>query len=280
MSEENGIVVNGKTEEAVVAPGELEHAEIRKRVRDLKDRAQENYWALSIELVQVYDGDLYRSWGFDSWIQYVQEELDIDKRTAQYLVKVQKWLDRMTPQIRDWAKSLGWTKARMIMHVVDKSNATEWKHRLDGKTVKQIQDILDAEKEPSAEPGGVGGEPGDPGVGGETVERTRKRSFALYSEQDELVTKALNKAKEEAQSEREGNLLTLICTDYLANNTDIFSRDDYLKMVEKNLGIRIVAMQPNDDPDVQDPIVYGHDYLNEEENPDGIVDEPTEKWRT
>jgi hypothetical protein len=263
MTEEKIVVTEEKKDKVIVAGEAMEYEEVRKKVLECRDKSEQNYWEFGTYLEEVYRGDLYRSWGFDSWTSYVKEELDFDIRTIQYLVKLQKWFGTVSPKVQKWARSIGWTKARMLMHVVNDANATEWKNRVSGKTVAQIAEMLDAEKNKleSGEGDGEGGGEGD-GEGGEVPERARKRSFSLFPSQDETVTSALEKAKEIAQSDKEGHLITLICTEFLANNTATMTRDDLLKSIEKNIGVKIIAMVPSESEDKQDDIVYGYDYLN------------------
>jgi hypothetical protein len=265
VSEEtvNGAAEDSEAETSIVVDGkddQPKHEELRRRILAMRDKSESDAWELGILLEEAYTNDLYRTWGFDSWTEYVEQELDIHRRKAQYLVKLQKWFATMTPGIQKWVRELGWTKARMIMGVVDRSNATEWRHRVEGKTVEQIKAMVSASRD-----GGSGMEV-DEGGSSEPVEKARRRSFSLFPDQDEIVTKALEKAAEVAESDKEGHLLAQICMDFLANATDMFSRDDLLGSIERNLGLRILAMVPNEDPEKEDDIVYGHEYLSREED--------------
>lgn len=267
--EQRGFVMSEEKNDSLVVPGKedtCDHEDVRRKILALRDRSESDAWELGVVLEEAYTNDLYRSWGFDSWKEYVEQELDIHIRKAQYLVKIQKWFTRMTPAIQKWVRELGWTKARMLMPVVDQSNAAEWRNRVAGKTVEQIKKMVSADRDGSSEPGSDTGDGGD----GEIQEKARRRSFSLFPDQDEIVTKAIEKASEVADSDKEGHLVTLICVDYLANSTDVFSRDEFLKSIEKNLGLRIIAMVPSEEEE-QDKIVYGYDYLHSEE-----VDDPSE----
>lgn len=263
MTEKKIVVTEKKNDKVIIAGEEMAYDDVRKKVIECRDKSEQNYWEFGTYLEEVYRNDLYRSWGFDSWTSYVKEELDFDIRTIQYLVKLQKWFSTVSPKVQQWARSIGWTKARMLMHVVNDANATEWRNRIVGKTVAQISEMLDAEKSKlDSGEGGVEGDGEGGGEGGEAPERARKRSFSLFPSQDELVTNAIEKAKEIAQSDKEGHLITLICTEFLANNTSTMTRDDLLRSIEKNIGIKIIAMVPSDSDEKQDDIVYGYDYLN------------------
>lgn len=247
---------------AVVEPeGGVKHEEVRRQALALRDKSESSSWELGMVLEEIYKGDLYRDWGFDSWTEYVEQELDVHIRKAQFLVRLQAWFGTMTPAIQKWIKELGWTKARTLMHVVDKTNAAEWRKRVEGKSVVQIEKMIKADRESAQTSSGGGGEDG----GEEPVEKARKRSFSVFPEQDEIVTKAIEKASEVAESDKEGNLITLICMDYLANQVDTFTRDDFLKSIEKNLGIKIVALVPRENKDEPDDIVYGSEYFDKDD---------------
>lgn len=245
-----------KKETGLAIPEDCEHGDLRRQILALRDKSESSAWELGVVLEEAYSNDRYRSWGFDSWTEYVEQELDINLRKAQYLVKLQKWFATMTPAIQKWIMDLGWTKARMLMHVVDKTNAAEWKNRVTGKTVAEIEEMLKANRDSVSSEGGGSDD---------SSEKARRRSFALFPDQDEIVTKALEKASEIAESEKEGHLLSLICMDYIANATDIFTRDDFLKGIERNLGLKILAMVPTGKEGEQDDIVYGYDYLHRED---------------
>jgi len=229
-----------------------QYVELRRSILAKRAKADENYWDLGVDLAEAYNHDCYRAWGFDSWKEYVEQEVDIHIRKAQYLVKLQEWFETMTPAIQKWMRELGWTKARMLMHVVTQENATEWKNRIEGKTVAEIEEMLKSDK---GEEGS--GEGSDSSSAAET---TSKLSFSLFPGQRETVEDALRKAGELAESDKQGNLLTLICTEYLATNTNNQSTEDYLNHVQKSTGLKIVAVRESDDT-----IVFGGDYIDAQE---------------
>lgn len=263
MTEEKGktLTVVGENDGTV----QVDNEDLRQEVIKLRDKADESYWAFGIALAEVYSGDKYRAWGFQTWKEYVERELDFDIRTIQYLFKLQLWFETVTPSIAKWVRGLGWTKARMLMHVVTKENAAEWKKRVDGKTVKEIQDILDGKKrlEDGGEEGEGSGSGGGSGEKGKDGESGRKRSWFFYSGQDRLVSDAIERAKTVAETDNEGHALTLICTDYLATNADTMNKDDMFKNLERTTGLLIVAVRESDGEE-EDEIVYGGDYVNKE----------------
>ena len=229
-----------------------EHADVRRKVLALREKADENYWELGSTLEEVYKNDMYRSWGFDSWKEYVEQEVDINIRKAQYLVKLQEWFGTMTPAIQKWMRELGWTKARMLMHVVTQENASEWKNRCEGKTVAEIEAMLKSENDDGD---------GDDGGSDTTVEKSKTLSIkGMFPDIMDVWEKASAHAADIGETEKACQMLNLICIDYLASNTNIMTKEDHLKKMEKQLGLKLVAIREEDDA-----VVYGGEYLDSQE---------------
>jgi hypothetical protein len=221
----------------------------------------EDYWALGVALEEAYRNDAYRNWGYDSWKEYVEDEVDVGLRKAQYLVKLQGWFEQMSPAIQQWMRGLGWTKARMLMHVVTQENAAEWKARVAGKTVAQIEEMIDADKKAASSDGG-GREPSDD----EKEETFVKVSLSLSQSQKDLYDIAMAKAGDIAESDKPGHLLTSIIQGWLAINTDVLTKEDLLKDTERYIGWKIIAVKYNEETQEHE-IMWGHetvDLMNEE----------------
>jgi hypothetical protein len=231
-------------------------AEIRQEVLDLKNQVGDNYWLLAEKLKAVYDKDLFRNWGFETWKDYVDSELAFELRKAQYLVQIHGWIEKMPPAIQEWMHELGWTKCRMLLHVVNTENATEWKNRVEGKTVAEISEILKGGGEGGGSGGGEGGKDGD-----SMIEPSKKYTFGMKGNQISVVDMAIARAQELGDTDKPSNALALICSDYLAATGTVLTFNDYLSLLEKTLGLNIIAMKPVKDG--EDNIVYGWQYIPE-----------------
>jgi hypothetical protein len=263
-TDENSIVAGEATGED--AGLDISDDDIRQEVLDLKNQVGDKYWLLAKDLKTVYDKDLFRNWGFESWKQYVDSELAFELRKAQYLVQIHTWISQMPPAIQEWMHELGWTKCRMLLHVVTTENATEWKNRVEGKTVAEISEILKGGGD-----GGGGGEGGNSGEGDSMIEPSKKYTFGMKGNQISIVDMAIARAQELAETDKPSNALALICTEFLSNSGTTLSLKDYIASAEKYLGLKIVAMKPVKDG--EDDIVYGWQYLDDKsEKPD--ADEP------
>jgi hypothetical protein len=242
---------------------EDDHSEIRKQVKILRDKAGESYWDFAVALHEVYEGGFYRSWGYSDWKSYVKTELDYSLRYSQQLVNLQNKFLKMPQNIQNWLKKLGYAKATLLVRVITADNAAEWRDKIEGKTVSEIEDILKNAGEINSG-GGEGGLTEGGGEGGDDgAEKFKTLNFKLAPLQHENVERALVKAKEMAESEKPGNALDLIATEFMSTNSGIDTIQEYLRAVERNAGVRLVAYDIE-----EDSVIFGGDLIAELEKAD------------
>lgn len=108
----NMVVLEGVTmpEEYLKDPDRL-----RCRINRLKETIDNAYFELAELLYMVWNGGpegkpLYLQWGFSSWNQYVEKELDFAIRKAQYLVTIWHWfgIEIGDKAIMEKVRPLGW----------------------------------------------------------------------------------------------------------------------------------------------------------------------------
>lgn len=243
-----------------VVKGET-YEEHRKKILDAVTAAEDKTWEVSLLMSEVYDNEMYLQWGFGSFKDYVDQELGFEVRTAQHHINIQKWFGILPPKAVKWAKDLGWTKCRILLSVVTKENVDEWKRKVKGKTVKEIQDLLKESRKEETEEGSEGSsEP--------AKEKLIPFRTSFYPEQDANVKRAIDHVKEIAGTDKTSHALDLICTEYNATNVGDTSLQDYLVKVEKNTGVRLMAYSITDDA-----WVYGSELIQELEEKDNSAKE-------
>lgn len=245
--------------------GQEPHAEVRRQVLALRDKSEEDSWALAAVLAQVSEGAYYTGWSWPTWREYVEQEVDIHIRKAQMLCKLEKWLNGLPKNVQTWIRALGWTKARMLVGRVTAENADEWRHRVSGKTVAEIDKMLHADAEEAA------ADPDKEGADA-TTDRQTPMKFKLSPDQKRNVEHALEVAARAAETtveDRKGYLLDLICTEYLATNHDIKTVQEYLAQIERVIGLNLVAYDKK-----ADEVVYGGALLDEIAGDDEEAEDP------
>lgn len=220
--------------------------DLRREVMEAKNQSEAAYWRLAMGLFTVWNESAYAEWGYANFNEYVDNELDMQRRKAQYLVAIAGWFGEQSSEVQEWVKALGWTKARELVGVVDESNADEWRELAEESS---LRDLSAAVKEHKA-----GAEAESP----EDSDKPKAKRFMLFEPQMNNVEAALTQAKINAGTEKDGHALDLICTEYLAQNGALSTLQDYLGRLEQILGKKLIAFEPN-----TGEIEYGAETLDE-----------------
>lgn len=265
MNVTEGNVVEDNKEEGLATVSEDGNVESYQQERDeileLRDQVENRYWVFGEKLANIYDNSLYLNWGFEKWTEYVASELDFDLRKAQYLVKLQNWLKKMPENICEFMHQIGWTKARLLMRVITPENFDNWKSRVEGKTTAQIVDILNDGSRGGEEEGvEEGGEEGGASESTREQERREKFTFSCVGNQIPICHGAIERAMEIGETDNRNQAFSLICAEFQAGNTTNLNVSDYLDVVSKFLGLKIVAIKIKEGNE-EDEVVYGYDYI-------------------
>jgi hypothetical protein len=249
--------------DGAVAVESVDAEAMLRRVQDLKARVEQDGWELSEALYAVYKGAVYQAQGYASWNDYVEQALEFQIRKAQYYVAIQEWVRTFAPDFVEWVRACGLAKARLMIGRFSTDEATLWRNRLDGKTYREMEALLkgvDPEEGDGGSTGGEGGSEGGEGGSGKGDTTTTLR-FALYPDQLKNVQTALERAKVQAETDKDGHALDLICTDYLGSTAHLKDKAAFLANAERALGLRIVAFKVAADDLGKAKVVYGADFM-------------------
>lgn len=223
-------VDGGKTDES---PGA---EEIRKKLLDARNTLENKTWEFADLLFQTFDGALYKAWGYATWKDYVEKELDFGMRNVEHYVSAARWMRRMPEKVQEWARKIGPSKIRLIVTSVTPENAAEWRKKIEGKSFREIEEMV--RDKASSGGKGKGKEDDDDN---EDPNKAKNMSFKLFPKQHKNVQQAVDVAKGMAESDKPGHALDLIATDFLASNGGIETVQDYLKRVESATGLRLIG---------------------------------------
>jgi hypothetical protein len=212
---------------------------LRAEVIEAKNASEAAYWRLAAALHRVWDESAYLEWGYETFNDYVDAELDMQRRKAQYLVAIAGWFGEQSESVQDWVKTLGWTKARELVGVVDDTNLNGWREIADGASLREISEAVKAAKT-------LATTADDDDAQAPAEDKPKAKRFMLFDGQMNNVESALSLAKTNAGTEKDGHALDLICTEYLAQNGALNNLGDYLRRVEQVIGHKLIAFEPND----------------------------------
>ena len=228
----------------VAHDGEEPFGELREEVLHLKQVMDKSRWQMSEIFFKINDETIYQRWGYSSFEQYVETEVQMSSRMAQYLVAMYNWYanelgphmekddrDKMIEGVRD----IGWTKAQCLIGVTDADNVMEW--------IERAKDMTSAELKTETRKALVEQDGGDP----DEVKDTKQLSAVLSMDQYAKVEEAMSLAEKFAESKKKSHLLSLICQDYIATTMaqeegGQKNRSKYFDKIGAQFGVKFVAM--------------------------------------
>lgn len=116
----------------VLTADETEANKVHLRLVDLKARYEETYFEIAHLLYRVSEERLFTAkslGGYETFKDYVENELEFTVRKAQMLAAVHWWFcieQKGRPKLLQGAREIGWTKAHQLVKVVDEKNADKW----------------------------------------------------------------------------------------------------------------------------------------------------------
>lgn len=148
---------------------------------------------------------------YASFEEFCVVEMSMKKRKAAYLMDIYETFVIKLALPKSVLKDLEWTKAREITKVITADNYVELLDKIRPLTYLQVKELADSMK--SASKKGVVAEKG----GGPAEPDTDVRiTFKLSAEQAENVNAALSIAQSMTGSDKKGNQLDLICSEFVA----------------------------------------------------------------
>jgi hypothetical protein len=296
-------LIEGGAEDNSEVGSEKWSKKVRKDARGLAGKLDEGYIELARLLYLIYDtpidGDknnpgIFTGWGYSSFSEYCEEELNIHRKKAQRLTRIWYNLEvrlkgRIDPALKKRIISLGFSKVRELVTVLTARNVETWVDRAERlsypKLAKAIQKYREAQKlriaEREAKDAFNASSPSATRSSGPSSSRDDEEedeeeddevpvpdydesaklshmTFAVYPEQRVVVQQALDRAEQLSNSSVKSNNLHLICLDFISTNDfKKGTRQQRLRKAaafNKALGFDAVLFEG-------DEVVYGLDTL-------------------
>lgn len=235
---------------------EMSLAERKKTIRDCMKEAVQIDDKLNLvagELLwEASKNGYWKEWEFTddkgetrpyaSFEEYTENELNMKRRKAFYLIKIyDKFIVELKLSSEELA-GLQWSKAREIADVITPDNYKEVIERVSTMPVTAVKDYV---KELKGKKPIEGDTTGVTEGGGKEPEETVKLNFKLYPEQAENVKNALSIAETMTGSEKPGNQLDLICSEFVAGAVGmglegaLAKLELVVKNVERAFGVKL-----------------------------------------
>jgi len=145
------VVVSGGAEVIDAAErtkNQLDTDKLRTRVLRLRDQMAEHYFEMGRLLHRINKEGLYTHWQgpdgrpYQHFRDYVEHEVDFAFRKAKHLMSIWWWFAEELGDkvVMEKIKEIGWTKAAMLVGVVDGKNVDKWIDKAKALGVKELGD--------------------------------------------------------------------------------------------------------------------------------------------
>lgn len=243
MSEENALVpVLARKlweEDALVLSG-IPNSEVTEKVRSELIREAAKVGKVMGDRLALVQGELlyeisrknyWSEWGFKTFDEYIEKELEFKRRKAFYLIIIyEKFVIELGLPLKE-LRNIEWSKAKELLKVITKENYKSLFAECKKKSVVEIHDMVLKMRGKST---------------AIVSESFIPVHFSLTKEQSDNVEHALKIASEMAGSEKRGNLLDLIATDFLAGKVGeidadslLMTLDMHIKNIERSYGVTL-----------------------------------------
>lgn len=170
-------------------------ADVRKCLLDTSKNLADDYVSLAEMLKEVSENKYHRKWGYGSFHDYLDQELDIRPRKGDFLVAIARTVENLALSWEE-ISGIGWRKLGAVYPIMDSDNYEELLEIAQNKSLPEVTEEVKARKE-----------------GKTTSEEVKKNlSFKLTEEEHSIVEAALEKAMEVKNKKNEA--ITHICYEW------------------------------------------------------------------
>jgi hypothetical protein len=229
---------------------QLQPTEIRDYIRELKQAVDDSYAEISELLFYIYNDRLFSQWGFETFASYVENELGMKIRKAQYLLSIYYWfkVELSDEDVWNKIKPLGWSYAKELVGVVNKDNVDEWINKAKSMSVMDL--ATETRRHILVSSGR--------GVEADRIPDKHRVTLTMTQDMYNNFVLATDKLKKKMNTDNVSYIVDMIITQFLATELDesgvLF--DVILRSLEKYYNLKVVAIKDAN-------IVYGKDFVED-----------------
>ena len=181
-------------------------------VENLMEDADFNWFQIGGVLAQIQEKDWWQDLGFETFKDFMEGRYGIKYRRGMHFISIYR---NLTANEIPWdaVKSVGWSKLKEFADQLDPENVEEWVERANGMTVIQLQEYIKSLKAGTSKAGTEEGGEAETEVSDVTSFTTM--TFKLHEDQKETIQQAIDKAKEENDTDSPAVALEYIAMQYI-----------------------------------------------------------------
>lgn len=179
-------------------------------------------------LTEVKENKYWEIWGYKNLNEYIETELGFTAVKGRYLIKVYTKFHKELGLEKEELRRYEWSKLAVISKIATPTNYKNLLQKTKDMSIRELTEYIKDMKEE------------------EKTEEFKKIIFKVNEEQLETINVALQEAQKITGSDKGGNLLELICAEFISHRIDNESIYDYLqkiiKTIEANVGVKLAVL--------------------------------------
>lgn len=110
---------------------------VRDQIIQACEKIEESYINLADLLREAWEGAYFAKWGYDSFEEYVVDEVGLSYHKARYYVKIAAAVKKLNIPWAD-IHGIGWTKMRLIAPIMTEENVAQWLEKAQNLTYDKL----------------------------------------------------------------------------------------------------------------------------------------------
>jgi len=172
--------------------------EVREKLRNISYKVRSDFCEMADLLYEAWEGEYHKDYGYGSFYDYVEQELDIKNRTAGFYIQTAKKLNKL--QIPwDEVREIGWRKTATIAPILTEENSQKWIEKAKETNLDHLSEKVKSEKN---------GEP-------ENENPPVKLTIKVDQDSHTIIQAAIEHAKQKEGVKSNSEAISKICYDWV-----------------------------------------------------------------
>jgi hypothetical protein len=202
-------------------------AKVRKAILEKRDNIEHGFIDFAQLLSEAYHKEFHLQWGYETWEEYCNSELDVHYRKAMYYVDIWDKVKQLELPKKDVVK-LGWTKMKDLAAVITEENAKEWMKKAKKMTSRELTEAVKKVRRKDTT--------------GVDLPTMTTWSLKMTEAEVNVITEATETAKKMVGNDNTVTALELICQDWMLDkgvSPERTAIEDHIAFLENAYGGKV-----------------------------------------
>lgn len=204
----------------------------RQRIEDARRSVSTAFYDMSMGLLEAYENEYAKDWGYENFSEYVEKALDMKYRTAYYMVEIGRTVQKLSLP-RERVQAIGWTKLKEVTGALNAHPEESERYLTMAETMstKELQNALSEAKMTEQK---------------EARPAIMRLSLRFSGDEANIINDGLALAQQDIGSEDVNLSVQHIFSEWLmqhGSETSTTSLEDWIDFLEKRYGVKLVKAE-------------------------------------